>query len=228
MQAQPSAKSSFCLGTDRTAISQSLLNPFLLAAFFFQALLRTTCRTETEKRAFFIHISFSLLCVYIFWRHIFTQNFVKTDKSAFLATSGVSSSKTYSIYNPVGMSPCRQPSKRVFVCVYLQVFFVLCWNIVQASTHYEYCVQPKHMMSIYLGPSCFTMFHKPGFNRSVKLIKVDQAFLSSWNDCKYKMRIRKSLLSKAVFHEDIFTWKLLLAKFDLKLQLHIINFLFVF
>lgn len=65
MQAQPSAKSSFCLGTDSTAISQSLLNPFLLAVVWqlFQALLRTTCRTETEKRAFFIHISFSLLYV---------------------------------------------------------------------------------------------------------------------------------------------------------------------
>lgn len=30
MRAQPSAKSSFCFGTDSTAISQSLLKPFLL------------------------------------------------------------------------------------------------------------------------------------------------------------------------------------------------------
>lgn len=75
MQAQPSAKSSFCLGTDSTAISQSLLNPFLLAVVWqlFQALLRTTCRTETEKRAFFIHISFSLLyvCVCVIFSTIF-------------------------------------------------------------------------------------------------------------------------------------------------------------
>lgn len=65
MQAQPSAKSSFCLGTDSTAISQSLLNPFLLAVVWqlLQALLRTTCKPETEKRAFFIHISFILLYV---------------------------------------------------------------------------------------------------------------------------------------------------------------------
>jgi len=126
MQAQPSAKSSFCLGTDRTAISQSLLNPFLLAAFFF----KPCCAQPAEQRqrrelSLSIYLSVYFVCTY-FEDTFLPRILLKLTKTAFLATSGVSSSKTYSIYNPVGMSPCRQPSKRVFVCVYLQVFFVLC------------------------------------------------------------------------------------------------------
>lgn len=80
----PSAKSSFCLSTDSAAISQSLLNPFLLAAVWQHSpsLLFTTCTTETarqrdrEKRAFFSCVSYSLfLCIFILcWKHHWLWN----------------------------------------------------------------------------------------------------------------------------------------------------------
>lgn len=82
-----------------------------------------------------------------------------------------------------------QESKCIHVCV---LVFVLCWNIAQddadtACAHYEYCLQPKHMISIYFWPSCFTLFLKPDFNRSVK--RLSKHSFSVGTGCKYDKKI---------------------------------------
>lgn len=146
MQAQPSAKSSFCFGTDSTAISQSLLNPFLLAVVWQLSQVHNCAQLaeqrqgKREKRAFFIYMPFRLLCVCVVPTSLyFGENlYLKPDKTTFqrnLRTSSIikrHKNKDFFIVQLLRVivfkisMECPHLDSQVNTCVFVCTFFVLC------------------------------------------------------------------------------------------------------